>query len=386
MIGNLIRSIFLSPRSLIFLVAGSYVLFIGILFHEAFSIPTDVLYITREFQSSNYALGEQGKTISDGVVYTYAGYEYARGISPTRINFEHPPMVKYLFGWSIQFFETHVPVSFFFFSLYIFVLTAIGFRSFRSITATALFLFLLFTNELGYGFSTDALLDLPMTALMLLGLYLADRFREEPKRWWFLLASGVAFGLSMSAKYPFPLTIGIFGLVMLWILYTTRAVRLILFTTVLAVMTYGAWYIPEFILGSSILDHLRFEWWRVQWYMGKVAGVKGLMLQTVLFGQHASPYVPSGTIVYGKYSWLWPTSFLGFMYALLILRDWISGPYLPWKIWTLGAFTVFLLGASHDFYLVPLMPGFVFFFVQSIDPLLLKLQLWCVKICGWDHK
>lgn len=39
--------------------------------------------------------------VSDNVIYQAAGYLYAKGANPTSYNFQHPPLVKYLFGASI---------------------------------------------------------------------------------------------------------------------------------------------------------------------------------------------------------------------------------------------------------------------------------------------
>ncbi len=47
----------------------------------------------------------------------------------------------------------------------------------------------------------------------------------------------------------------------------------------------------------------------------------------------------------------------------------IHSVYFPYKLWTGLAFLILLLGASNEFYLIPLMPGFILFGVQMVEKL-----------------
>ena len=52
-----------------------------------------------KYATSQYVLGDASNYwISDSDLYVYAGYAYWLGEDPTTINFEHPPVAKYLYG------------------------------------------------------------------------------------------------------------------------------------------------------------------------------------------------------------------------------------------------------------------------------------------------
>ncbi len=59
--------------------------------------------------------------ISDDKIYLASGVLYARGEPPTKFNFQHPPLLKYLFGWSAVVFGTPFPVQIIFSLSFIFL-------------------------------------------------------------------------------------------------------------------------------------------------------------------------------------------------------------------------------------------------------------------------
>ena len=47
--------------------------------------------------------------MSDSDTYSATGYLYAKGEDPTKYNFQHPPLIKYLFGFSSSGLSSSLP-------------------------------------------------------------------------------------------------------------------------------------------------------------------------------------------------------------------------------------------------------------------------------------
>ena len=72
--------------------------------------------------------------IEDNDLFAYSGYLYVKGVSPSVIQIEHPPLTKYIFGLSILFFDNPNVAQIFFGIGLLVVLYLIGYRVLRSHT------------------------------------------------------------------------------------------------------------------------------------------------------------------------------------------------------------------------------------------------------------
>ena len=64
--------------------------------------------------------------ISDSDIYITSGYLYAQGEDPVKYNFQHPPLIKYLYGWSIGLSGNPFFVQIIFSGLLIFMVYSLG--------------------------------------------------------------------------------------------------------------------------------------------------------------------------------------------------------------------------------------------------------------------
>ena len=78
-----------------------------------FSFKFDKKLINRYFLSQDIPYEPKGKRLflSDSEIYLAAGFLYAKGANPTLYNFDHPPLIKYLFGYSLLLFKNPYPVQ-----------------------------------------------------------------------------------------------------------------------------------------------------------------------------------------------------------------------------------------------------------------------------------
>ncbi len=67
---------------------------------------------------------DQRVFLSDGEIHIAAGYLYAKGADPTVYNFQHPPLLKYLYGLSILVFHNPYFVQLFFVSFLPFLINS----------------------------------------------------------------------------------------------------------------------------------------------------------------------------------------------------------------------------------------------------------------------
>src|SRR5476651_258491 len=73
---------------------------------EKYLSPTPWQKIDYEYSHSQYVFGDKDTVqASDETVYAYASQDYLHGNDPTQINFEHPPLGKYLFSLSEVIFH-----------------------------------------------------------------------------------------------------------------------------------------------------------------------------------------------------------------------------------------------------------------------------------------
>lgn len=67
-----------------------------------------------EFYASSQYVKEDGGWLADEIIYSYAGWYYLNGGNPILVNPEHPPLAKYLIGFSIFLFNNEKIIAWFF--------------------------------------------------------------------------------------------------------------------------------------------------------------------------------------------------------------------------------------------------------------------------------
>lgn len=326
----------------------------------------DMQKIQADYEGSNYVLGDRGHKMSDDDVYAYAGYVYASGASPASVNFEHPPFVKYLYGFAYALFGNPRWVVSAFIVIQALCLVAIARKLYADKRLVVVSTLLFLANSLVYGYFSKTLLDIPLAGMMLLSIVCYLGYLSKPT-WKRAALFGAVSGLYLSSKYPIPLSVGLYGLLVAAAWWKKRNLGDVAVMGVSTAALYLLTYAAFFLQGHSFIEFLQFENWRLHWFLGKTDAPKGLILQTVLFGRHAAWWAGDGSVTaYPNYTILWPATFLLFM--LSFFRKVKHGTHLfVFKLWTVLSFLLLMLGASNDFYLVPLLPGFVLFGVQMFD-------------------
>lgn len=139
--------------------------------------------------------------ISDSDIYIATGYLYANGENPTNYNGQHPPFIKYLFGFSAKLFERPLLPNIIFGALLLFEVYLLGIKAFKNQLIGFFAALLLLIDPVFKEVTIYALLDLGQMVFIL--AYLITTLFSE-KRWWL---SGIFLGLAVASKFYSPIVI-----------------------------------------------------------------------------------------------------------------------------------------------------------------------------------
>jgi dolichyl-phosphate-mannose--protein O-mannosyl transferase len=135
---------------------------------------------------------------SDDKLYAWAGWLYINGYSLNEINFEHPPLAKYLIGFSELIFKNHVLFSLIF-GLSTLIVTFLLSREFINSPLLALIPVLILSfDKLFSFFSSISMLDIYVSFFSLLSLLLFIKAFDDKK---FFILAYIVFGLALACKW-----------------------------------------------------------------------------------------------------------------------------------------------------------------------------------------
>lgn len=319
------------------------------------------------YDQSQYVMGEKKNVVlSDDQLYVYAGYVYLLGEDPTHINFEHPPMGKYIFGISYLIFGNPYTLNIIIFGG---ILMAAYFLFLRLKMPTwwilASLIFLSFASSLNTQITT-ALLDMQLLLASL--LFFNFLFLKKENFWKYILL-GLSLGIVSSLKYFFPLLF-IYLLILLIYVVKKKTYAKSLITLAVIGLIYISNYIFFFKNDKNLIDWLKFEIYRFRWWTGGRTGPKFLIFQTLLFGQYTAWWddptkIGVKQIIKSEdWNFLWPVAFV----SQAVCKIWlIVKNKLNFELWLCLIYSVILLlaygfgSASADRYLIQLIPFWLIF-------------------------
>jgi len=335
---------------------------------DTFFITYPIATYEKMYSESQYVLGNAStRPMGDGDIYTYAGIRYLQGEDPTKINFEHPPFAKYLFGASYLLFGFPNLILVPLFLLAVFSFWKVASHILKSEWSKYLALFLFLGHSTVYKELGRTMLELPLTTLILVTTLLFSRFMGKPN----LQSSiflGVSGGLLLAVKYPIPLTILYLFLLFSFGIYQKTSRQLLLTSFVLMGIIYLCCYLGFFLNNQTIIDFLKFEWWRAHWFLGKTDSPHFLLLSVLFLGKYPRWWDPNGGyVLFPHWSIMWPASFLLFVVSWFQKIKSQLTILFPYKLWILVSFIILLIGVYEDRFLLPLIPGFALFGAEYIE-------------------
>ena len=312
--------------------------------------------IGQAYSQSQYVLGDQAlQKIGDGSLYQYAAQAYFRGEDPTTINFEHPPLGKYVFGLSLWIFNRPLVVNIF---LYAGCLTLFTFLLKRLKFSTNFILLTIIFIALGSGLAghlRTALFDLQIL-FWSLSFFIALFIPQENWQKYGLI--GLILGMLMATKYFFPIIFLFLGLLSIWAWWQHSWLKII-FSMGIAGLIYLLSYTSFFLHQHSLIDFAKFEWFRFRWWTGNRTIPRFIILQTLFLGKYQAwwesnrSFLPSG-----DWNFSWPIIFVGYLTALFsFIRQQLTKEKIIIILYTVGLLSIYLFGSAvYGRYLLQLIP------------------------------
>lgn len=229
----------------------------------------DASYYSELYSKSQYVLGPASKGgIGDDGLYTFAGYYYLfqKG-DVSAVNFEHPPLGKYLIGVSILLFGNENLINIIYYIILLFVTYHLGKIILRERLMSAIAVGFLSSNLLLLDNLKRSLLDLPFTLFFTISVYFFLLALRNAK-YYFL--SMLFWGITFSTRF-FPLFVIIY-ICLLITLFVYRRKNLLIFviSSFLVPLVYLVSHASFFIYHPSIIEFLRHKKWMLAWFTGSV--------------------------------------------------------------------------------------------------------------------
>lgn len=314
--------------------------------------------------ASTYIKGDKGDiTLSDSDLYLVEGhFLVGENYDLEKLTPGHPPLGKYLIGFSWKYLGNPYILQFVSFALVLLLL---------SLLAGTPLLGLIFSFEpLFLEQLSLTLLDVHFLVFILSSLLFFTRFIKEKsvkKQNLLVVLSWLFLGLAMATKF-FPVTLPLIGAYILLILLRgdfPRFLRLAL-TFPLVGLGFALGHFSYFLYHPSLLSFARFTRYQINWWAGSPQTAP-LAIFKVVFLNRWPTWWGKGTIPAPGWWWGWPVltalSFLSF-------RTWKDQPFY---LYLLISFLFLSVQAIFPRHLLPVLPIIYLLSYDTIRWLWLKL-------------
>jgi hypothetical protein len=290
---------------LIIILIAAYIILLFIKAPLVFSYEFDESLVEKYKRSQDITYGVEDRVhISDNDIYIASGYLYAQGENPTRYNFQHPPLIKYLYGISIKAVNNPYWVQLVFGVALIGLTYFLGIKLFKegsvSIVAS---IFLIFDPSF-FEVSSQALLDLGQAVFALAYFILVIFYPKKYK------LQGLSLGLFLASKFWTAAIVFVLVLYGYKYLLKERVETMkVLYSFATAAVVFAAFYFKAYIDYGRYFDIVFFEAkvikFMLQHNSSEVFGGSVILFITGYF----SSWWGSGMTKSSVWSIFWPISF-----------------------------------------------------------------------------
>lgn len=298
-----------------FILAVTYLVILFTFKREVFQYQWSPVIIDQYLNSQDIE-GEVKERvfIPDADIYLATGYLYSQGNSPTDFNFQHPPLIKYLFGFSTKVLGNPYYVQMIFGGLLLGLTYFLGIKFFSKRPVALIASVFLLIDPVFINLSTQTLLDLGQAvfALGYLGAYI---FLPEN-----FLVQGIILGLFAASKFWSTAIFWFAFLVFFQIFVLQKKVQVLktFYSLVIALFVFSLTYLQAF-LTTNWQFNLPFYQLRVLKFMLTHNSAPVLGGNVILFvsGYFTKWWNRLGIIKGDVWSILWPISLFTNLWALV---------------------------------------------------------------------
>ncbi len=294
------------------------------------------------------AIGRKG--VSDSFLYSYVGYKYVNGANPSLLNPEHPPLAKYLIGYSIKMFGSEHILGIIIAFISLILVAVISFQIHGSLLFAGLALFLtslfsLFLDQVIYG----PQLELYQLFFFLLVVHLL-LMELKTKKITFGIGAGIFFGLMLSTKTLLPF----FLLFSTWIILSFwKQWKLIAIVIGVGVLTFVLTYYQYFALGGTLRKFLGVQKYIVVFYGNAsipLLEFAGNYIRLIFTGFWKFWDTARSVSAYSGWNILWPILF--FMGITRLKGDWQKNKRTHFLI-------IFFILYNAFVFIIPVFPRYL---------------------------
>lgn len=321
-------------------------------FYRVFYYRSDIFerfdskYWADRYQRSQWVVSDTKESIGDDGLYAHVGDVYVRGVDPSTINAELPPLGKYFIG----FFE-NVTGYMGIFSLFFSGLSLIFFylfnrKIFKSSIIALIPIVVFSFDRIFYEQIRAPFLDSMLLATLLLTLYLVISKK-------FLIA-GLSGGIFLATKSPF-LAIPLFLSVLIYVISKKVSYKKLLIFLASAASVYVLSYIIFFLKGNSFLEFLSLQKFILNFYLTGAKGNFGSIISLITVG-HWSTWWGSSQFI-SEWTPFWTVSFILSLFSLFkIKKIWGNSNLALIATWIFSYILLLITAAVFPRYLLLLLP------------------------------
>lgn len=265
---------------------------------EAFTRKFDAIYFGDLYSKSQYVVGQRSiGGIGDDGLYAFAGYYYLFGGGDiASVNFEHPPLGKYLIGLSILHFGNQNIINIIYFVL----LLVVSFQLAKSVglgkIGSWISILVVGLDPLFLDNLLRSLLDLPFTVFFVSAVYFFLKGLKDTK---YFLISNILWGAAFSTRF-FPAFVFVYLLELAYIVCLKKGVKQFLFTSLSIPVVYLATHVMYFVHHPSFVEFLRHKRWMLSWFSGSIS-IAGNIWRSLMTGWYINP---SGLLRRSDHWWI----------------------------------------------------------------------------------
>ncbi len=239
------------------------------------------------YTNSQYVIGDRSVGgIGDDGLYAFAGYYYffQKG-DVSSVNFEHPPLGKYLIGLSIYLFQNENMINLIYFVLLLISTYCLALKLTKNKIISILSVFILSVNPLLLDHLIRSQLDLPFTLFFITAIYTFLCSLENHK---LIFISSFFWGLAFATRF-FPILIPIeLYLIYFIVRYERKMLGKYLISLLIIPLIYLLTHISFFIYHPSMLEFIRHKIWMLSWYKGSPILI-GNIWRNIYTGEYIDP-------------------------------------------------------------------------------------------------
>lgn len=251
--------------------------------------------------------------LSDSDIYIASGYLYAKGGDPTNYNFQHPPLIKYLFGFSVLLTGNPLYVQIIFGLTLLFLTYFLGTKLLKNQIFSFVGTGLLLIDPVFGGMMNQALLDLGQ-AVFALGYVILMLFFPES-----FILQGIVLGLFAASKFwsTAALIVVLIFAFKLLIRKEKISIKRSGLSFVVAFVVFSLTYLKSFISAGGFFNIFFFLAKDLRFMLAHNSAVSFGGPVILFITGFFAPWWQSGVVRATDYSFLWPISLLALIFMAL---------------------------------------------------------------------